>query len=264
MYSTINRENAAALKLLKQVTCGSISQVEWTEDGGTLALGYGWGVWLWDEGFGGSPTRTLEGHSAPVEALAYQPDGDLLVTASADMTMRFLRPAGELLDVVREHTDAVDTVAFSADGRLLASAGGDRRVLVMEVATRRLVAVLEGHTNEITSAAFANGTLATGGWDKTLRLWNSAEWVERAVFPFEGWIRDLTTSPDGRTIAAACKDGTVSLIDVATAEVLRQFAAHERGVDAVALARMGRCWQPEGVTMPSSCGTRRAMRKRRW
>lgn len=239
MYASIDPTNAAALALLGQVTCGFITQLEWSPDGGTLALAHGWGVWLWDEGFGGSPTRKLEGHSAPVEGMTFQPDGELLATASADTTVRLWSRTGEPLGVLREHTDAVSAVAFSPDGRLLASAGGDRRVLVTEAMTRTIVASLEGHTGEITSAVFAGSTLATGGWDKTLRLWDSAAWHERAVLSFEDWIRDLTASPDGRTIAAACKDGTVCLIDVMTAEVLRQFPAHERGADAVVFSPDG-------------------------
>ena len=46
---------------------------------------------------------------APVTALAFQPDGGLLVSASAEGWLRFWNPAtGELLAEQRGHTDDVD------------------------------------------------------------------------------------------------------------------------------------------------------------
>ncbi|MFN8450881.1 MAG: hypothetical protein U0521_20450 [Anaerolineae bacterium] len=53
------------------------------------------------------------------------------------------------------------------------------------------------------------------------------------------WVRHLAASPDGSTLAAACKDGTLRLIDASGGRVTRAIPAHERGTDAVAFSPDG-------------------------
>ena len=80
-------------------------------------------------------------------------------------------------------------LAFSPDGALLASASYDRSVRVWDVAQRRVLHVLSGHTDRVTTVAMvAVGAgsgggggageggdavvLVSGSYDKQIRLWN--------------------------------------------------------------------------------------------
>jgi WD40 repeat protein len=71
------------------------------------------------------------------------------------------------------NTDTVNSVAFSQDGQLVAAASDDRTTRLWDPATGECVQTLTGHTRAVCCVAFSpDGLLATGGADRTVRLWN--------------------------------------------------------------------------------------------
>ncbi|MBI1259295.1 MAG: hypothetical protein GC204_17655 [Chloroflexi bacterium] len=239
-YEQISAANAQRVTQLVQTPCGFISCLVWSPDGKQLALAHGDGLWIWQGAFGGEPTRKLNGHSAPVKDAVFSEDGEVLASASSDMTVRlWMAMSGQPLHILRRHKNGVNAVAFSPNGRLLASGGADQTIFIFDMMDSTGSTVLTGHTNEITSLVFGGDTLASGGWDNTVRLWNCAEKRELCAITLDDWVRDLSVSPDGQFAAAACKDGTVSLIAFASGEVVHTFQAHEGGVDSSAFSPDG-------------------------
>ncbi len=72
------------------------------------------------------------------------------------------------------HLGPVQDLAFSDNGQILASAGQDSTVKLWDVhGSRSLIATLSGHTDSVTTVAFApNGTLASGGDDGAVIVWD--------------------------------------------------------------------------------------------
>ncbi|NUQ01430.1 MAG: caspase family protein, partial [Armatimonadetes bacterium] len=138
----------------------------------------------WDLVSGQAVGTPLSGHAAPVQCLAFAPDGRTLATGSADHTVRLWdattgQPRGEPL---AGHTDRVLDVAFSPDGRLLASGGLDRAVRLWEVASGRLLANLYSLAGgqrflALTPSGYYHGSLDIG----SLVRWR----IGPATYPFD-------------------------------------------------------------------------------
>ena len=97
-----------------------------TRDGRTAATGPGGGegkLRLWDISTGTS--RELEGHTARVWKVAFNPRGDLLASASWDGTVRLWNVAsGETIRIL-DGLPRFYALAFSDDGTMLAAGGGE-------------------------------------------------------------------------------------------------------------------------------------------
>lgn len=246
VFAPVSPENALNLAELAQVRCGFITDAAWSPDGDVLALAHGGGIWVWEGGFGGQPSVTLTEHTGPVKALAFNPSGLVLLSGSTDTTARLWMPSrARSLFVFRGHTGGVNAVAISQNGQLMASAGSDRQIRLFDLRDSASSLVLRGHTNEITCLGFALGgkLLVSGSWDNTARAWtldvNGRYSEERFVLEHEDWVRDLAISPDGHTLATACKDGTVRLFDLETGTRTASLGAHEGGVDSVTFSPDG-------------------------
>jgi WD40 repeat protein len=89
-------------------------------------------VEVWDA-HTGQEVHTLKGHTEPVTSVAFSPDGQRLVSASQDNTIKLWdAQTGQLALTLKGHTEPVTSVAFSPDGHRLASASMDQTVKIWD------------------------------------------------------------------------------------------------------------------------------------
>lgn len=163
-----------------------------------------------------------QGHADVVTAVAPSPDGELLVTASMDSTIRIWRVRDReslLLHVLPYHMIGVTAMALSPDGRFLASGDGTGQVRVWDLVEHR-ERRLEGpppHKSRIAQIVFLPGkdgnrfvSLEQDGqsmsWDASgpvlrVKPLGSAEIVRLAGATREGGVAlALAQEPDGKVL----------------------------------------------------------------
>jgi WD40 repeat protein/serine/threonine protein kinase len=178
-----------------------------------LAAGFKDGsIRLWDLNTG-KERWSIGGHNAPVKALAFAPDGRLVVAAwqgSDGLIKSWDADSGQHRKTYRGHQDEVQCLAFSPDGRSIASGSRDRSILVWDVAGSGNPLALRGHSDLVSCLAFHpdGRQLAAGSLDHTIKIWdaNSSEQAHLSWhYPDE--VNGLAVSPDGnRLVAAVVRD----------------------------------------------------------
>jgi WD40 repeat protein len=202
---------------------GSARTVAVSPDGRWVASGGKDGIIkLWDLATG-KHLRDLTGHAQEVNKLAFSPDGKTLASAGGDGTARLWDltqepPAAPL--VLRDPGGYLTSLAFSPDGRFLATACGELggSLTLWEVASRKILRRYSGQSHPQDVAFSPDGkTLAAGGKDHQIRLWDVASgWERAALAGHTNMIGAVAFSPDGQGLTSVGRDGAVRFWDLAT------------------------------------------------
>ena len=189
-------------------------------DGRTATAGADGKIAIWSAGKV-LPDIVLEGHTAPIAALAVSPDGATLASASWDQTVRVWPLAGGVSRILEGHTQNVNGVAFAPDGRSLVSVSYDQSVRIWPFAGAGPPTVVP-MPSPLNAVAVANdGEIATGGADGKLYFLTATGAAAGDVVAGPRPIISIAISPDGALVAAASIGGSVAVIDRKTRGLAR-------------------------------------------
>ena len=120
----------------------------------------------------------------------------------------------------------------------------DARYAMLAAAASPAIAGLSGHTDRVHAVAFSpNGKiLATGSYDRTIRLWNVATHRQLgALTGTSGDVYSVAFSPNGKILASGGDDRSVRLWDVRTHRQLGQpLNGHDGEINSVAFSPDGK------------------------
>ena len=190
----------------------AVNAVAWLRDGRTATAGADGRVAIWTSGKA-EPDAVLEGHTAPIVALAASPDGTTLASASWDHTVRLWPLAGGAPRVLEDHTQNVNGVAFAADGRALVSVSYDQSVRIWPLSGSQTPTVVAMPTPLNSVAVGGDGEIAVGGADGKVYFLTAdgARAGEVAAVPRP--VISIAISPNGAQVAAASIGGAVAVMD---------------------------------------------------
>lgn len=205
---------------------------------------------VWDVATG-APIGILGGHTGFIAALAFSPDGQLLVSVSDDGTAKIWDwRNGDQLKTL-EFPGGVYSVLFSRDGQTLAIGGVDEPENQILHAAIWTFAVGSWEPRlkfyefwNVTSMAYSpdGGVLVGGGTSRNVQVWRTSDASVIYTLNHAHQVGDIAITPDGSTVATAtcmtvvnyeCTDGGIWLWDLPSGRLLRKLSGFPHGVESV-------------------------------
>lgn len=165
---------------------------------------------------------TLEGHEGPVTRALYTNDGNQVLTASLDSTVKLWdAESGDLVRSYEGSEEGVFDLAISPDGRRFAAASGDGTVRIWSMADGSAPLVLQDHTRDVRSVAFhpSGSTLASASFDGSAKVWDTVSGELVATLAgHSAPVYWTAYSPDGTRLITEGADGKVLVWNAETWE----------------------------------------------
>ncbi|TPX70416.1 hypothetical protein SpCBS45565_g01741 [Spizellomyces sp. 'palustris'] len=177
--------------------------------------------------------RSLHGHKGPVHAVRYSQDGNYILTAGSDRTIRLWNPeSGLSIKTYEGHGKEIFSVCVpprGADNSRFASCSADRSVFIWDVGTGRPTRRFTGHHQRVNAVAFnAEATVVvSGSYDASVRCWDCRSNSRTPIQVLED-AKDSVEAVQvlDTEILTGSVDGCVRIYDIRMGDVITDKVGH--------------------------------------
>lgn len=187
---------------------------------------------VWDTKTG-KPIRILNEHTGMINSVSYSPDGEHIISASDDGTIKFWDTGtGDCIFTIQETLGPVCSAVFSHDGKYVVAAYYDGTDIIWDVETGKIIQSFKAHYNFDRSLAFSPDGKHIVSASNTAICIRSAGSIAKTIIPEEQPIEfyPVAFSPDGKRIVSLTGDTTIFIIDVETDRIVRKLDGHKDAV----------------------------------
>jgi len=161
---------------------------------------------LWSED--GTLLQTFkEGHHKWVTCLCFSPDGEFIVTGSADRTLIVWHISGKIVQNFKAHDSFIEDVDISPSGRIIASASRGRTIKLWNM-QGKLLNRLEGHADKVLGVRFhpIEPSLVSVSSDRTIKVWDLYGNLIQTIFGHKGGIHSVSWNSHGSVLLTGSQD----------------------------------------------------------
>ncbi len=153
-------------------------------------------------------------HSGRIRSIAFDTDGDLLVTGGGEGTARLWRISADAqVGEFASPSGWVRAVTLDGPGARVAVGSGPGEVFVRDLAEDRFVAHLFGHSGRVLMLGFTpdGDRLVSAAADGTIRSWSLSEQRQLARVRADASLQCAATTTDGSHVIAGSAAGVVAI-----------------------------------------------------
>ncbi|MED6283979.1 F-box-like/WD repeat-containing protein TBL1XR1-A, partial [Characodon lateralis] len=167
------------------------------------------------------PVKSFQGHLNEVNAIKWDPTGNLLASCSDDMTLKiWSMKQDSCVHDLQAHSKEIYTIKWSPTGPetnnpsanlMLASASFDSTVRLWDVERGVCIHTLTRHQEPVYSVAFSpdGKHLASGSFDKCVHIWNTQTGALVHSYRGTGGIFEVCWNAAGDRVGASASDGSL-------------------------------------------------------